>query len=349
MSFSSLFLFFFGAIGVFNSFLISLYFILRRRQQSNLLFGLFLLFLSERALRSLIYFFSSITPNDYSKFGPITFLFIGPFLLFYVLSVIKPTHKILDYWKHYILFWMAIAISMHLVFPFRADPIFYKAYILKAINIQWLIHILISGVLVYKTVNKIQAKKEKCSFKNIWLYSLIAAVLVLWVIYFFVSFNYFVIGSITFSVLFYSFFLYFNLNKKKYAIIFRNEKRHAIKKIDNSTEAIIVKKLNTLMKEQKLYKNPNLKASEIAQKLNISPHQFSQLLNDNLGKNFAIFINTYRVEEAKLMIMSNTKYTLEAIGNESGFNSKSSFYGYFKKQIGMTPSLYRKQVLSSKL
>lgn len=345
MNFYSQILFFFGALGVFNSFLVSLYFIIIKKPKgfSNILFGVFLLFLSERALRSLIYFFSDVTSNSYSTFGPITFIFIGPFLFLYILSVLKLNTKSINYWKYHIAFWVIIAIGIHFIYPFRSDPIFWKRYILVSINIQWLCYILVSGYYLTKRIRNLSRKEEKLFPINLWLVFLLLAVLILWLIYFFISYSYFVIGSITFSILFYSFFLYLLFNKKQKNQIFRDEKKYANKKIDNTTVKVLVEKLHMFMCEQKLYKNPNLKSSDIAKALHISTHQFSQLLNDNLGKSFPAFVNEYRIEEAKLIIRSNTKYTLDAIGNESGFNSKSTFYTVFKKLVGMTPAKYKEQ------
>ncbi|WP_159099178.1 MULTISPECIES: helix-turn-helix domain-containing protein [Aquimarina] len=220
-------------------------------------------------------------------------------------------------------------------------------YILFAINMQWLCHILISGWLFFMHINKLSSKKEKNHPINLWIGLLLISVTLLWLLYFFVSFSYFVVGSITFSALFYSFFLYFVFNKKVRTKIFPIQKKNIIEKIDNSTEAVIIIKLNTLMIEQKPYKNPNLKLKDLAEYLELSSHQVSQLLNDNLGKSFSEFTNEYRIEEAKQLIQSNSKYTLEAIGNESGFNSKSMFYKYFKSIVGMTPKKYKEGFLSS--
>ena len=346
MSFSSLFLFFFGAIGVFNSFLVSLYFIFKKTQNqlSTLFFGLFLLFFSERAFRSLIYFFSDVTPNAYSKFGPITFLFIGPFLLLYVVSEIQPKSKMISFWKYHIAFWFTSAIALHIIYPFRTDPIFYKAYILKAINMQWLVYTIISGLCLVKYMRTV-----KPGSKTRWFSLLIGSVIVMWLIYFFISFNYFVIGSIVFSVIFYSFFLYFLFKKKRRFEIFEMGEKYGGKKIDQTRTAPLIDQLKSIMKEQKPYKNPKLKLTDLAHELGVSTHQFSQLLNDNLEKSFSNFINEYRIEEAKQIIRSNTNYTLDAIGHESGFNSKSSFYTSFKRLEGMTPSAYRAQFFSSKL
>lgn len=109
------------------------------------------------------------------------------------------------------------------------------------------------------------------------------------------------------------------------------------------TNPLIVQ-LKEFMDAKKPFKNPNLKSSDIANELSISTHQLSQLLNDSIGKSFSNFVNEYRVEEAKQIISSNTKYTLDAIGKESGFNSKSTFYTYFKRVVGVTPSKYREQL-----
>lgn len=349
MNFSSLFLFFFGAIGAFNSFLVSFYFMLvkRPKQLSNLLFGLFLLFFSERAFRSLIYVYSNeSTRNAYSMFDPVTFLFIGPFLLLYILSVINPTHKFLKNGKLYIVLWIICAVAMRLTFPFTRDPIFYKAYILKAINLQWLVHILISVWLVLRFSNTIQLQKDKLSYKIKWLYTLLAATLLLWLIFHFVSYAYFIIGSIVFSSIFYSFFLYFLFNKKIRTKVFDitgNSKNG----IEGSKATIIIEKLDTYMQEQKPFKNSKLKLKDVADYLEIPSHKLSQLLNENLGKSFSEFINEQRIEEAKHIIQSNSKFTFDGIGLESGFSSKSSFYTVFKRIVGMTPSKYKEQYFSS--
>ena len=86
---------------------------------------------------------------------------------------------------------------------------------------------------------------------------------------------------------------------------------------------------------------------DIAEELNITSNRLSQLLNDNLGKGFSLYLNEYRVGEAeKLLLSSNDRYTIEAIGYESGFRSKSSFFSIFKKINGNTPSTFKKSSIS---
>jgi AraC-like DNA-binding protein len=138
---------------------------------------------------------------------------------------------------------------------------------------------------------------------------------------------------------FYLLLLLIIFNKKKSAIFSPSEK-YSDKKIDNAS--VLIQDLEKLMNEEKPYKNSNIKLNDIAAKLNISSHLLSQLLNDNLSKSFSLFISEYRVKEAKRIIKNDSKFTLEAIGFEAGFSSKSTFYATFKKITGVTPSQFKK-------
>lgn len=103
------------------------------------------------------------------------------------------------------------------------------------------------------------------------------------------------------------------------------------------------KKFRFLLEKKKIYKNENLSLIAVAEQLDISSNYLSQLINSLCGFNFPELINRYRVEEAKeaLIHPNFATYTVEGIGYESGFNSKSAFYSAFKKQTGSTPVEFR--------
>jgi len=65
----------------------------------------------------------------------------------------------------------------------------------------------------------------------------------------------------------------------------------------------------------------------------------SRTLNKELGMGFNDFINYYRIEEAKKIMLANdqNKWDVSDICYEVGFNSLSSFYRIFKMHTGMTP------------
>ena len=95
-----------------------------------------------------------------------------------------------------------------------------------------------------------------------------------------------------------------------------------------------------LMDSEKLFLDSKLSIKTVAEKLEISVNHLSQVINQESGKNFFKFINEYRVEEAKKLLLdqSNKKYTILAIAYDCGFNSKSSFNTIFKQYTGKTPS-----------
>ena len=86
----------------------------------------------------------------------------------------------------------------------------------------------------------------------------------------------------------------------------------------------------------------------LAETLNIPARDLSLVFSRHFDSNFYDFINRYRIEEAKKML-ADAKYkskTITHIYLDVGFNSKSVFNTFFKKQVGQTPSAYRQEHLS---
>lgn len=106
-------------------------------------------------------------------------------------------------------------------------------------------------------------------------------------------------------------------------------------------------RLVTLMAEDKPYTKNDLTFYELADRLSVSLHNLSEVINGHLNQNFFDFVNSYRVEKVKQDLEDPDKlhFTLLALAMDAGFNSKSSFNSIFKKHTGLAPSVYREQVL----
>ena len=110
------------------------------------------------------------------------------------------------------------------------------------------------------------------------------------------------------------------------------------------------KEIEVLLKghveDSKIYLDPDLKLLGLAAAIDCSPHDVSQVINQNLNQSYYEFINRYRIEEVKKRMSDPAykKYTLLAIAQECGFNSKTSFYRAFKKLTGLTPIQYQNQL-----
>src|SRR6056297_264730 len=148
MLYVSQILFFFGAIGVFNSFIVALYLLINTSYSnlSNRLFGLFLLVLNLRVLKGLFYAFSTKEPIWFLQSGPSFFLLIGPLLFSYVVSVVRPKSFWVRYWVYHILFWVFVVFLVTFFISFQENNELTKTVIIPIINLQGFIYILITGV-----------------------------------------------------------------------------------------------------------------------------------------------------------------------------------------------------------
>ncbi|RZM29859.1 MAG: helix-turn-helix domain-containing protein [Pedobacter sp.] len=102
-------------------------------------------------------------------------------------------------------------------------------------------------------------------------------------------------------------------------------------------------KLQNLISSEHLFLEKRLRLKEIAQRVNLTPHELSALLNNHYRKSFADFINIFRVNYVKEKLRSSSslqQLTIEALGDQAGFSSKSTFFFAFKKHTGMSPLEY---------
>lgn len=96
-----------------------------------------------------------------------------------------------------------------------------------------------------------------------------------------------------------------------------------------------------VMEKERLYRDEELSLADLADELALSTHQVSELINQELGKNFAAFVNDFRIREACELLRKDPDRSVLDIAFEVGFRTKSSFHRAFQKHTGKTPSEYR--------
>lgn len=102
-----------------------------------------------------------------------------------------------------------------------------------------------------------------------------------------------------------------------------------------------VPRLGRLMASERLYLDSELSLDDLARRVSLSTHQLSELINIHLGKNFAWYVNSFRIERAKELLSGSPEMTVIEIAYGSGFNSKSAFNATFRAFTGKTPTEYR--------
>ena len=93
--------------------------------------------------------------------------------------------------------------------------------------------------------------------------------------------------------------------------------------------------------EKKLYCNPNLSIKEVAAQMGTNHNYLSQYLNNRLQLTFQLWLNTLRIEEAKIILLSEP-LSVEEVGIRVGIPESYNFSRWFKNITGTTPLKYRK-------
>ena len=83
--------------------------------------------------------------------------------------------------------------------------------------------------------------------------------------------------------------------------------------------------------------------TNLAEELGISNYQLTEYLNKIVGKDYNSFINEYKIDEAKKMLIKDPDASIISIAYTVGFQSKSAFNNAFLKTTGQIPTEYRKK------
>lgn len=108
-----------------------------------------------------------------------------------------------------------------------------------------------------------------------------------------------------------------------------------------------LQELERLIREEQVFTDPALSLRSLAKKMELHPNKLSWLLNEQIGKNFNEYINSFRLEAFKQNALdpANSHLTLLGLAYDSGFNSKTVFNTFFKKMENMTPKAWVKKHL----
>ncbi len=337
-------IFFFSALGAFNSTILSVYFLFfeKPKQQSNYFLGGLLVVLSIRIWKSIFFYFNPDLSKTYLQIGLTACLFIGPLLYLYVKAKLQDSNRILKQNLYILLLLVFLSIVIGYVYPYTKYPDLWGQYFYKAINYIWLLFLILTGILCRDLLKKIGHKEKRLDYHEIWIVSVFCGVFLIWLAYFTSSYTSYIIGALSFSFVLYLSILLIFYKRKTSFISTEKKEKYANKKISDNEAQLLLSKIETVLKEEHLYNDPNLTLTQLSKKIHVRPHVISQLLNDNLDKNFPNFINEYRIEAAKKMLITESHLKMEVIAESCGFNSTSTFYTAFKNITNTTPGKYAK-------
>ena len=114
-------------------------------------------------------------------------------------------------------------------------------------------------------------------------------------------------------------------------------------KTEKSDEHELMNEIDAYVRQTEPFVNGNLTVMDIAAAIQVHPRRISQAINSEKNDNFNTYINRYRIRKAEELLENKSAINLsiDGIGNEVGFQSKSAFYSAFKKFTGTTPNQYK--------
>jgi AraC-like DNA-binding protein len=338
-------LFFFSALGAFNGVLLSSYFFFfaHKRKVPHFFLGGLLMALSLRVGKSVLFYFDQDLPKTYLQIGLSACFFIGPALYFFLKSSIHPVKSVPRHWKVILGALFLFILLGGIVMPYQQYPAVWNKFWVPFIYLEWGLFVMAAGWLLRRTLHKVLRLQTRAPAQDIWLASVFIINTLIFATYLWAFWGgFYLSAAITFS-----FALYVSVSvlfqRKNNEDLFGNVPRNAPKKVSPEDAQAWASCLQKLMAEKQLFKNPNLKLPDLAREINLTAAQLSQFLNDGLGKNFTLFVNEYRIAHACELLKTNTRLSIEGIGDEAGFNSKSTFFAAFKKIKGVTPAVYQQQ------
>ena len=237
---------------------------------------------------------------------------------------------------------------------------FFRMAFMVASSLSWIIYSTLSVLKVH--IHRIHLKDEFStldSYKRIsWLLFVLIAYILYWMGTVMLGvLNYFKITDQIILNFNYSFLLgllyilgFYGL--KQELIFYDNQPeengsngKYKYSRLQGKFKKELQKKILEYFEKEKPYLDSELTIGKLSGELNVSRHVLTEVLNTVFNKNFYQFVNEYRVEAVKQMLSDTKKniLSIEAIGYECGFNSKSTFFSVFKSLTGKTPTQYREE------
>lgn len=335
------FLFFFSALGAFNGFLLSLYFAVHAKKKifANYFLSLLLLVLSIRILKSVFFYFNPSLSTIFIQIGLSACVLVGPFLYLYLKSYTVEKPK----WIPHVIPSLVIITGLGFCFPYVEYTEIWRCLIVRAIYLQWFVYIVLSLKYILPVFQKIR-KNVDLKKLDIWFLSIYMGVFFIWLAYNVAAYTSYIVGALSFTFVLYLIVLILIFRNSDESSFFIEKEKYQNKEIDQETQNLIAQKM-VLIHEKELFLNPGFNLEEAAKELKITKHLLSQYVNEILGKSFSSLIKEYRIEKAKKLLETEKNYSMESLGYDSGFNSKSTFFTAFKKTTGLTPAEYQKMNL----
>ncbi len=346
--------------GALQGFLLGLLLVIKSRRSANWFLGLLLLYLSYASIIMIMFYTKYLVRIPHLAYTQSALIFLlPPTFYFYIKALAKNEVELkINYLLHLLPFLIFIVWA----FPFYQESAIQKVQLLNSIyNSEALLNnlpydktifhgaILVQSLLYTALILRLIIGAKNQSLEQHRVMRAFTIFWILMLVVFFARFFFFYqsqtsilipgLISIGFYILSYwalqrgGFFSESLFSFRKY--------RKA--RIPPKKAQMLSKDLLRVIDRDVLFRDPNLTAAKLAEKISVTSHELSQIISQELNETFHDLINRKRVEDVKSKLVDKQfqNLSIEGIGFDSGFKSKSAFYSSFKKYTGKTPLEFR--------
>ena len=276
-------------------------------------------------------------------------LALGPLIYFYVLKLTRPEHKFgRRDMLHFSPLLLELSVRLLSAKKSQLNPVLLFLAFVSVITYLYLSHKLIESFYRRLKFNG----GDRYRYELRWLHRLLACFGLLWLLWIpYAALNYFGNHNQLSLAAYYSLYLLLAMTMIWMAAVafLRPEVNitvHAPSFLKPLTPTDLRQKgtwLKKVIRTSRYYKDPELSLVSLAEKLGLTTHELSRIINTALKKSFNDFINEYRVAEVvrKMQDPAYDHITLLGLAFESGFNSQSTFTRIFKHMTGKSPLAYK--------
>lgn len=285
-----------------------------------------------------------LLPQQFGLLMGLTYLF-GPLCYFYIRS--DKTDAFFNRW-HF------IPAALYLIYFFSSNFISSDSFKIISTGQTYLqcAHLLIYSYLILRFVSanrgysngelKLYTWRKKVAFAFLgYSLSFFLYYLLVWMDTLQIEQDY----MISIASSFFIYFIGYHSFQRQEVLRMYEQSKYDKSSLSETAAVSILNELKTVMQKEKPYLNSTLKLPELSTRLELTQNQISQVINDLEGKNFSDFVNSYRIDLARELLLDSSEKRIIEVAYASGFNTKASFNGVFKKFTGMSPSQFKESQL----
>jgi AraC-like DNA-binding protein len=323
-----------SCLGVVQALLLCVYLFSLRDRRSNMLLAFLLLSLTVRIGKSVMLVYLDVDPRI-RNVAIATVLATGPLLWLYGRALLEKQSFSTRHYLHLIPFGIYLLLSP--IIP--NDGSLLSRILYPSVLLHQTVYLGVSWYYVFKVPAGTRLKS--------WYRTIVIGVSTVLLVYGGVYLGwipFYILGAVFFSLLVYI-FSYMLLKRHVFAL-----EKYTSSTIDSTTARKLVRQVKDLFEQQTAYLDSDLTLKRVAEQLSVNARDLSQAINEQEGKNFAEFVNQYRLARAKTMLADpvHAHEKVASIAYDCGFGTVTSFNVAFKAATQMTPTQYREQFAVSR-